>query len=409
MLNQNAAPPMKADQGITEPVDHTTGDGDIYLDYAATTPVDPAVAREMNRYLTGEGLFGNPASVTHQFGKSASDAVAIARRDIAALVYSKPKEIIWTSGATEAINLGIKGGAFARRDRGRHIVTSPLEHRAVLDCAKWLESQGFEISYVEPNIDGEIDGPSLMRAMRSDTILVALMLVNNETGTITDIERLGRVVHEQGAVLHVDAVQGAARILDEGTAASADLLSISGHKMYGPKGIGALRVSEGLIGQLVPQMHGGGHESGLRSGTLPTHQIVGMGAAARLVRERRYDDALHDAALDRILREIVEQVEGISINGSQVRRVPGIMNLRCDGVEAESLMLALRGIAVSAGAACTSAETRPSHVLRALGLSREQAMSSVRFSFGRFTTRREIEGAAFRLAESVRALRRLAA
>lgn len=377
----------------------------IYLDYAATTPVDPAVARVMSDFLTVDGAFGNPASVTHSFGKAAAEAVENARREVAALVSSRPEEIIWTSGATESINLALKGAALARRDRGRHIITSPLEHRAVLDSAKWLESQRFEIGYVKPDGDGEITRKNLSRALRPDTIVVSLMLVNNETGTVTDIAALGRVVRARGALFHVDAVQGAGRLMLDNIASAADLISISGHKIHGPKGIGALRVRGSLRSELVAQMHGGGHEFGLRSGTLPTHQIAGMGKAARLARERGRADTKHVAALDRRLRAHLGRIKGLSTNGSSRRRVPGILNVHIEGVEAESLMLALGDVAISAGSACTSAEVEPSHVLLALGLGADRAMSSVRFSFGRFTTMDEIDCVGRLVGETVTALR----
>ena len=380
---------------------------DIYLDYAATTPVDPAVARVMSDFLTIDGTFGNPASVTHGFGKAATEAVDNARREVAELVSSRPDEIVWTSGATEAINLAIKGGAWARRNRGVHIVTSPLEHRAVLDSMKWLESQGFEVDYVKPNGYGEITLKNLLRALRSDTILVSLMLVNNETGTVTDIAKIGPVVRAKGALFHVDAVQGAARMMLDDITSVADLISISGHKIYGPKGIGVLYVCRSVRSDLVPQMHGGGHEFGLRSGTLPTHQIAGMGEAARLARERGNAEARHVAALDHRLRTHLDQIRGASTNGSPRRRVPGILNVHFEGVEAESLMLALGNVAISAGSACTSAEVEPSHVLLALGFGEDRAMSSVRFSFGRFTTRDEIDYVGQLVAEVVIALRRL--
>ena len=380
----------------------------IYLDYAATTPVDPGVASMMNRFLTVDGSFGNPASTTHGFGQTAADAVEHARREVAALLCSNPEEIVWTSGATEAINLALKGAAFARRGRGVHIVTSPLEHKAVLDSAGWLESQGFEIGCIEPDGEGAITPENLSAALRPDTVIVSLMLVNNETGTVTDISALGPVIRQHGAVLHVDATQGAARLPLDDVAVEADLISASAHKMYGPKGIGALRVRGRLRGELVPQIHGGGHEFGLRSGTLSTHQIAGMGEAARLVRQRRKADAKHVAALDRRLRLHLDQIEGIAFNGSFRSRAPGILNVHFEGVEAESLMLALGDLAISSGSACTSADVEPSHVLLALGHDAERALSSVRFSFGRFTTMDEIDSTGRLVREAVTALRRIA-
>ena len=381
---------------------------DIYLDYAATTPVDPAVASVMNDFLTVDGAFGNPASTTHSFGQAAAEAVEKARQEVSALISSKPEEIIWTSGATEAINLALKGAAIARRDRGGHVVTSPLEHKAVLDSAEWLKSQGFEIDYVEPDNEGAITPENLSRALRPDTIAVSLMLVNNETGTVTDIAALGPVVRRRNALFHVDAVQGAARLLLDDIAAEADLISISAHKIYGPKGIGALRVRGPLRSELVPQIHGGGHEFGLRSGTLPTHQIAGMGTAARLARQQREADAKHVAALDRRLRVHLDQIKGAVLNGNARQRVPGILNVHFADVEAEALIIALGNIAISSGSACTSADMEPSHVLLALGHDADRALSSVRFSFGRFTTMDEIDCAGRLVHDTVTALRRLA-
>ena len=380
----------------------------IYLDYAATMPVDPAVARVMNDFLTGDGTFGNPASAMHHFGRVAAEAVEKARGELAALLPSKPEEIIWTSGATEAINLALKGAALARRERGGHVVTSPLEHKAVLDSVEWLGSQGFEIGFVDLDDEGAITPENLSKALRPDTVVVSLMLVNNETGSITDIAALGPLVRRHGAILHVDAVQGAARLRLDDVAAEADLISVSAHKMYGPKGVGALRVRGSLLRELVPQIHGGGHEGGLRSGTLPTHQIAGMGEAARIARRRRGTDAKHAAALDRRLRRHLDGIEETSVNGGRGPRVPGILSVHFADVEAESLMLALGSIAVSSGSACTSADIEPSHVLLALGHDAERALSSVRISFGRFTTADEIDRAGRLIQETVTALRRIA-
>ena len=362
----------------------------------------------MNNFLTVDGVFGNPASATHGFGQAAADAVETARREVAALLASEADEIVWTSGATEAINLALKGAALARRDQGKHVVTSHLEHRAVLDSAQWLESQGFEIGYVDPDSEGAITPENLSRALRPTTVVVSLMLVNNETGAVTDTAALAPVIHRQGALLHIDAVQGAARLPLDELADQADLISISAHKMYGPKGIGALRVRTSLRSELVPLIHGGGHEFGLRPGTLPTHQIAGMGEAARLVRDRRKADANHTATLDRRLRSHLSWVQGAAANHYSLERVPGILNVHFAGVEAESLMLALRNVAISSGSACTSADIKPSHVLLALGHGPERALSSVRFSFGRFTTRDEIDRAGQLVQETVTALRRIA-
>ena len=409
LLSQQARSSVSSSASIASaPVTLPYRETGIYLDYAATTPVDPIVARVMNDFLTIDGAFGNPASATHTFGHAASEAVEQARREVAELLFSNPEEIVWTSGATEAINLAVKGAALARRGRGAHILTSPLEHRAVLDSTGWLESQGFEIGYVEPDDKGLINIENLSKALRPDTVVVSLMLVNNETGTVSDIASLGTIVRQYGALFHVDAVQGATRLPLHDVAAEADLISISAHKMYGPKGIGALRVRGSLRRELVPQIHGGGHESGLRSGTLPTHQIAGMGAAAKLVRERRKADGKHIAALDRRLRAHLDRIKGTAVNGNSRQRIPGILNVHFAHVEAESLMLALGNVAISSGSACTSVDVEPSHVLLALGHDPQWALSSVRFSFGRFTTVDEIDQAGELVRETVTALRKIA-
>ena len=388
---------------IKEPVDRDR----IYLDYAATTPVDPVVASAMSGFLTVDGIFGNPASKTHGVGRAAAEVVESVRQEIATFLSSKPEEIIWTSGATESINLALKGVALARRDRGDHIVVSPLEHKAVLDSAAWLESQGFEISYVVPDKTGRITTENVLNVLRPDTIVVSLMYVNNETGAVTDFTSLGPKLRQQGALLHVDAVQGAARMPLDDVASEADLISISAHKMYGPKGIGVLRIRTPLGRELTSQIHGGGHEFGLRSGTLPTHQIVGMGEAAKLVRKRRKVDTKHVAALDSRLRTHIARIKGTTLNGTAEQRVPGILNVHFPGVEVESLMLALGNIAISSGSACTSSDVEPSHVLLSLGYGTERALSSARFSFGRFTTMDEIDCAGRLVQDTVTALRRI--
>ena len=379
----------------------------IYLDYAATTPVDPAVAHTMSNYLTCEGMFGNPASNTHAFGHAAAEAVAHAREEVASLLCVPPEEVVWTSGATEAINLAIKGVAFAHRGRGGHIVTSLLEHRAVLDAVGWLETEGFTVSYVEPDRTGAITPDGLAEALRPNTIMVSLMHVNNETGAISDLAALQPLVKRAGALLHVDAAQSAPRLPMDEVAMVADMVSVSSHKMYGPKGVGALHVRKNLQAKLVPLLHGGGHELGLRSGTLPTHQIAGMGHAARLVRVRRSVDTERIRRLDARLCAMFEQIGGLQFNGSPECRVPGIVSVFLSGVEAESLMLALGDIAISAGSACTSADVEPSHVLSALGYDADRAQSSVRFSLGRFTTSDEVDRAAQRICQAVAALRRI--
>ena len=408
LLLQRASPPTPAHVPFASArSEDCSNDVGIYLDYAATTPVDPAVARAMAGFLAVDGIFGNAASETHLFGRAAAEAVEVARGDVASLLSSAVEEVVWTSGATEAINLAVKGTALARHGRGRHIVTSKQEHKAVLDSARWLESLGFEIGFVEPSDEGTITPENLSKAMRPDTILVSLAFVNNETGSVSDIGALGPVVRRQGALLHVDAVQGVARLPLNDVAAEADLISISAHKMYGPKGIGVLRVRRSVRDELVPLIHGGGHEFGLRSGTLPTHQIAGMGAAARLVTEHRTADTRHAVALDRRLCAHLNGFAGTSINGGG-QRVAGILNVYFAGVNSEALILALEGLAISSGSACTSSNIEPSHVLLSLGHDAKRAMSSVRISFGRYTTAEEIDRAGVMLRETVTALRRIA-
>ena len=392
---------------ISVPAVETVGQDSIYLDYAATTPLDPAVVSTMVDFLESENSFGNPASISHAYGHVASESVECARREVASLLSAEPSEIVWTSGATEAINLALKGAALARRSRGDHIVTSALEHRAVLDTTAWLERQGFAISHVKLDATGSITAENLAKALRPNTILVSLMHVNNETGAVTDIAALEPLIHKHGALLHVDAVQSVARLPIKHIA-TADLTSISAHKMYGPKGIGALRVRRNIRAELVPQIHGGGHEFGLRPGTLPTHQIAGMGCAAKLVRQRRPADAKQSRALDSRLRAHIGRIEGVEINGDPNHHVPGILNVSFVGVEAESLMLALDSVAISSGSACTSSDIEPSHVLAALGYDNDRALSSVRFSFGRFTTVDDIDKAGKLVKETVTALRRIA-
>ena len=383
--------------------------GGVYLDYAATTPVAPEVAEAMAGCLTVDSIFGNPSSITHNFGHAALEVVETARREVAALVGAEAGEILWTSGATESINLALKGLMLSRQARGRHLVVSALEHKAVLDTAHWLSEAGVEVTTVPPNADGRITADAVAAALRPDTALVSLMLVNNETGAITDIPAVSRAVRKAGAMLHADAVQGAARLPLDVSRLGCDMLSLSGHKMYGPKGVGALYVRRGLLPALIPQMHGGGQERGFRPGTLPTHQIAGMGTAARLVRERLNSDARRTAALDARLLRKLEGIAGASVNAGAADRAPGILNMSFDGVAAESLLLALDGVALATGSACTSESVEPSHVLLGMGLSPAVALSSVRFSFGRYTTEAEIDLAAGRVAEAVSVLRSIAA
>ncbi len=380
-----------------------------YLDYAATTPVDPSVAKTMSRFLTRGGVFGNPSSITHRFGNAAREAVDRARGQVAALIGATPGEIVWTSGATESINLAIKGIMLSSSVPGRHLVVTAVEHKATLDAAGWLGSSGFDVSIVAPDPGGRITAKRIQRAIREDTALVSLMHVNNELGTVTDVGSIARVLQDAGVLFHVDAAQSAARLALDVSRLGVDLLSVSAHKMYGPKGIGALFVRRGLQAALVPQVHGGGQEAGLRPGTLPTHQIAGMGEAASLVAQHREEDRARIAELDDCLLRHLTRIPGSVVNGSRRDRIPGILNVAFAGVTAESLMVALGDVAISNGSACTTATLEPSHVLLALGMSRARAFASLRFSIGRFTTRAEIDLAGARVREAVSSLRSLAA
>ena len=379
----------------------------VYMDYAATTPTDPAVVAVMTRYLGPDGVFGNPASRFHSFGRDAEEAVEQARLHVADLINADPREIVWTSGATESDNLAIKGAVAARGERGGHIVTSAIEHKAVLDCCLHLEREGYEVTRIEPEADGLITPELVESALRDDTILVSLMHVNNEIGTITDIETIGRLARERRIPFHVDAAQSAARVRLDMERQHADFVSLSAHKMYGPKGVGALYVRRRPRARLEPQIHGGGHEHGLRSGTLPTHQTAGMGEAARLLARRWGQDATHARNLEGRLLEQLRPVDQVSINGDRARCVAGIVNLSFRFVESESLIVALPDIGFSTGSACTSAQVEPSHVLRGLGLDDDSAHSSVRLSFGRFTTAREVDYAVKRIRGAVAELRKL--
>ena len=373
----------------------------IYLDYASTTPTETAGVEAMSGCLRRDGLFGNPASRSHRFGEQAREAVERARAQVAELISGEPYQIVWTSGATESINLAIKGtnGTTA----GRHIVTSVLEHHAVLDTCAWLEREGYEITYVEPDADGLITAKRIRAALRRDTALVSVMHVNNEVGTVTDVGTIGEVLQDHEALLHVDAAQSAARLPIDVRALRIDLLSLSGHKMYGPKGVGALYVRD--LDLIEPQIHGGEQEFGLRSGTLPTHQVVGMGFAAELLSVYPEEVAAVDA-LDRRLVERLTAIPGTSINGNPDHRVPGIVSVAFEDVVSEALMMALQDeLAISSGSACTSSRVEPSHVLRGLGVDDDVAECSVRFSLGRHTTEDEIDRAAERVAQAVHSLR----
>ncbi|MBY8088142.1 IscS subfamily cysteine desulfurase [Vibrio fluvialis] len=363
----------------------------IYLDYSATCPVDPRVAEKMVQCMTMDGNFGNPASRSHRYGWQAEEAVDTAREQIADLLNADPREIVFTSGATESDNLAIKGVAHFYHKQGKHIITCKTEHKAVLDTTRQLEREGFEVTYLEPETNGLIDLNKLEAAMRDDTILVSIMHVNNEIGVIQDITAIGELCRARKIVFHVDAAQSAGKLPIDVQETKVDLISLSAHKIYGPKGIGALYVRRKPRIRLEAQMHGGGHERGFRSGTLATHQIVGMGEAFRIAKEEMQKDYDHAVALrDRMLSGI-KDMEAVTINGDLEQRLPNNLNISFAFVEGESLLMSLKDIAVSSGSACTSASLEPSYVLRALGLNDELAHSSIRFSFGRFTTEEEVD------------------
>ncbi len=377
----------------------------IYLDYSATTPVDPRVAEKMIPYLTE--LFGNPASRSHAFGWTAEKAVEEAREEVAALVGADSKEIIWTSGATESNNLAIKGAAHFYSGKGKHIITLKTEHKAVLDTVRELERVGFEATYLDVKEDGLIDLDVLKAAIRPDTVVVSVMFVNNEVGVIQPIAEIGEICREKGIIFHVDAAQATGKVEIDLSKLKVDLMSFSAHKTYGPKGIGALYVRRKPRVRLEAQMHGGGHERGLRSGTLATHQIVGMGEAFRLARLEMAEENKRVGALrDRLLKGL-SQIEETFVNGDMVHRVPHNLNISFAYVEGESLIMAIKDIAVSSGSACTSASLEPSYVLRALGRNDELAHSSIRFTIGRFTTDEEIDYTIDLLQRKVGKLREL--
>ncbi|MBT3530749.1 MAG: IscS subfamily cysteine desulfurase [Gammaproteobacteria bacterium] len=379
----------------------------IYLDYSATTPVDPRVAEKMSECLTLEANFGNPASRSHMFGWKAEEAVENARRQVADLLHCDPREIVWTSGATEADNLAIKGAAHFHAKKGKHIITSKIEHKAVLDSCRQLEREGFEVTYLDPGADGLTTPQSVADAIRPDTILVSLMHVNNEIGVINDIEAIGKITRENGILFHVDAAQSAGKVEIDLENMQVDLMSLTAHKVYGPKGIGALYVRRKPRVRIEPQIHGGGHERGMRSGTLATHQIVGMGEAYRLAREEKDSDNERQLSLRKRLLDGLKDMEEVYVNGDLDQRVAGNLNISFNFVEGESLMMALRDLAVSSGSACTSASLEPSYVLRAIGLNDELAHSSLRISMGRFTTEEEIDYAIGKIREAVAKLREL--
>lgn len=379
----------------------------VYFDYAATTPVDPRVAQKMSECLMTDGKFGNPASRSHKFGWEAEEAVEIARRQVADLVNCDPREIVWTSGATESDNLAIKGIAYFYEKKGKHIITSRIEHKAVLDTCRHLERKGFEVTYLTPGSDGIIEPESVREAIREDTILVSIMHVNNEIGVVNDIAAIGEICREAKVYYHVDAAQSAGKLDIDLSELKVDLMSFSAHKIYGPKGVGALYVRRKPRVRLEAQMHGGGHERGMRSGTLATHQLVGMGEAFRIAKEEMHDEAARILSLRDRLWKGLNDIEEVYVNGDVQRHVPGIINISFNFVEGESLIMSLPALAVSSGSACTSASLEPSYVLRALGMNDELAHSSLRFSIGRFTTEEDVDQAVADVRAAVDKLREL--
>ena len=365
----------------------------IYFDYSATTPVDKRVADKMIRHLTIDGDFGNPASRSHAYGWEAEAAVDDAREQVAALIGANSKEIVWTSGATESNNLAIKGAAHFYNKRGKHIITCKTEHKAVLDTCRQLEREGYEVTYMDPEPNGLIDLEKLKATIRPDTTVISIMHVNNEIGVIQDVNAIGKLARENKIIFHCDAAQSAGKIPIDVEEMNVDLLSLSGHKFYGPKGIGALYVRRKPRVRLEAQMHGGGHERGMRSGTLAVHQIVGMGEAARIAREELPEEAARILTLRNRLYDGFRDMEEVYVNGDMEHRIPGNLNISFNFVEGESLIMALKDLAVSSGSACTSASLEPSYVLRALGRNDELAHSSIRFSIGRYTTEEDVDRA----------------
>ncbi|KQX87236.1 IscS subfamily cysteine desulfurase [Variovorax sp. Root473] len=377
----------------------------IYLDYGATTPADPRVVDAMIPWLREH--FGNPASRSHAWGWEAEEAVEKARGQVADLINADPREIVWTSGATESINLALKGAAQFYKGKGKHLITLKTEHKAVLDTMRELERQGFEVTYLDVEENGLVDLEKFKAAIRPDTILASVLFVNNEIGVIQDVVALGNACREKGVIFHVDAAQATGKVEIDITKLPIDLMSLASHKTYGPKGIGALYVRRKPRIRLEAQMHGGGHERGMRSGTLPTHQIVGMGEAYRIAKLEMKDDIAHAARLQKRLLDGLKDVEQVFINGDLERRVPHNLNMSFNYVEGESLIMGIKGLAVSSGSACTSASLEPSYVLRALGRSDELAHSSLRMTIGRFTTEEEIDYAISTIKHNVAKLREL--
>jgi cysteine desulfurase len=377
----------------------------IYLDYSATTPVDPRVAQKMITFLTDE--FGNPASRSHSFGWTAEAAVEQARENVAALVGCDPKELVWTSGATESINLALKGAAHFYKDKGKHLVTVKTEHKATLDTMRELEREGYEVTYLDVKPDGLLDLEAFKAALRPDTILVSVMFVNNEIGVIQDVAAIGEICRGKGIVFHVDSAQATGKVPVDLSKLKVDLMSFSAHKTYGPKGVGALFVRRKPRVRIEAQMHGGGHERGMRSGTLPTHQIVGMGEAFRIAKAEMATENERIRMLRDKLWKGLTRIPEVYVNGDMERRVPHNLNVSFNFVEGESLIMAIKDIAVSSGSACTSASLEPSYVLRALGRSDELAHSSIRFTIGRFTTEADVDYTIDLIKRKVEKLREL--
>jgi cysteine desulfurase len=377
----------------------------VYLDYAATTPVDPRVAAVMTQCLTMDGNFGNPASRSHIYGWQAEEAVERARGQLADLIQADPREIVWTSGATESDNLALKGIAHRHQDQGKHLITSCIEHKAVLDSCAQLQREGFEVSYLQPTAAGIIEPEQVAGAIRQDTILVSLMHANNEIGTLTDIARVGAICRQHGVLFHVDGAQSVGKLAIDMGHLPVDLMSISAHKMYGPKGIGALYVRRVPKLHLEAQIHGGGHERGMRSGTLATHQIVGLGEAARIAGEALVAESIRIGQLRDRLWQGIQTLGEVYLNGDFVQRLPGNLNVSFAGVDGESLLIALKDLAISTGSACASASIDPSYVLQGLGLSQDLALSALRFSPGRYTNEEDIDFAVECIQQAVSRLR----
>lgn len=379
----------------------------IYMDYMATAPVDPRVAKKMCQCLDSSGCFGNPSSNTHRYGWEAAELVNVARQQVADLIHADPREIIWTSGATESNNLAIKGAAYFYQRKGKHLITAATEHKSVLEACQFLKTQGFELTILKPQQNALLDLNELKKAIRPDTILISIMHVNNELGVIQDIASIGKIAHEQGVLFHVDAAQGAGKLPIDLALLDVDLMSFSSHKIYGPKGMGALYVRRNPRVRLVPLIHGGGQERGMRSGTLATHQIVGMGEAFAIAKEQGEKEHQRIAQLRERFWKGISSLSGVHLNGDAKMSIPGCLNISFDGVDSESLLLRLRDLALSSGSACSSASSRASHVLQALHLPIEQSRNALRFSIGRFTTEEEINQAVAMIQDNVSHLREM--